>query len=261
MVFPDSPRVIYAKNPLEQVICQVRFPRILRIDTEVPAEFQDKIRQQFPLFAERNPVAVPPELPKEIAAIFAAEVGRQIGNKAYDFLSTDEQWTVSLTSEFIALTARRYERWEQFKDQLSVPVRALQEVYKPAFCSRIGLRYRDQVSRSRLGLQDTSWAELLSTPILGELGSDVQRSVEQTRHEVLIRLDDHDGRLRVQHGLLGGHDGDQPYIVDADFFTEKKMEIGHATNVLDVFNREAGRFFRWCITEPLHRAMQPRPVS
>ncbi|MBL8785507.1 MAG: TIGR04255 family protein, partial [Deltaproteobacteria bacterium] len=49
---PESPRVIYASNPLADVICQVRFPRILRIDNELPADFQDAIRGQFPHFAE-----------------------------------------------------------------------------------------------------------------------------------------------------------------------------------------------------------------
>jgi len=47
---PESPRVIYASNPLVDVICQVRFPRILRIDSELPVAFQEAIRDQFPLF-------------------------------------------------------------------------------------------------------------------------------------------------------------------------------------------------------------------
>ena len=35
--FPDTPRVVYNKNPLFEVLCQLRFPHILRIETEIPA--------------------------------------------------------------------------------------------------------------------------------------------------------------------------------------------------------------------------------
>lgn len=72
MPFPNSPRVIYRKNPLEQVICQIRFPSILRIDTEIPAAFQELVRSQFPLFEERQeggieiPVELSEQLPREI---------------------------------------------------------------------------------------------------------------------------------------------------------------------------------------------------
>ncbi len=54
MPFPEVQRVIYRKNPLEQVICQFRFPAILRIDTETPADFQERIRNDFPQFAEQT---------------------------------------------------------------------------------------------------------------------------------------------------------------------------------------------------------------
>lgn len=39
MSLPDVPRVLYAKAPLEQVICQLRFPTILKINLETPPEF------------------------------------------------------------------------------------------------------------------------------------------------------------------------------------------------------------------------------
>ena len=61
MPFPNVPRVTYRNNPLVQVICQLRFPPILKIDAEVPADFQESIRKDFPKFSERNEFRV--ELP------------------------------------------------------------------------------------------------------------------------------------------------------------------------------------------------------
>ena len=54
MPFPPAQRVLYNKSPLEQVICQLRFPPILRIDSDLPADFQDRIRNQFPNFGEAS---------------------------------------------------------------------------------------------------------------------------------------------------------------------------------------------------------------
>ncbi|MCH7755956.1 TIGR04255 family protein, partial [candidate division KSB1 bacterium] len=54
MPFPEVKRVIYKKNPLDRVICQLRFSPILKIDAEIPAEFQDMIRADFPNYSEKT---------------------------------------------------------------------------------------------------------------------------------------------------------------------------------------------------------------
>ena len=59
MPFPKKDRIIFTKNPLTDVICQLRFPSILKIDTEVPAKFQDKIRDVFPNFTESSAIITP----------------------------------------------------------------------------------------------------------------------------------------------------------------------------------------------------------
>ena len=42
-------RVRYTKNPLVEVVAQVRFPRILEIDDQLPSDFQRALRQDYPL--------------------------------------------------------------------------------------------------------------------------------------------------------------------------------------------------------------------
>ena len=66
MIFPDTPRETYRHNPLKEVICQLRFPPILKITTASPAEFQEKIRSNFPLYSPESPTE---SLPKEINEI------------------------------------------------------------------------------------------------------------------------------------------------------------------------------------------------
>ena len=60
MAFPEVERVIYERNPLDEVICQLRFPAILKID-EPPIAFQEQIRTRYPFrrrcaASVRNPI-------------------------------------------------------------------------------------------------------------------------------------------------------------------------------------------------------------
>ena len=41
MISPDNRRYAYGKAQLIEVICQLRFPTILSIDTREPADFQE----------------------------------------------------------------------------------------------------------------------------------------------------------------------------------------------------------------------------
>ena len=54
MPFPITDRVSYSHNPLNQVVCQLRFPSILKIEATLPVDFQESIRHEFPIFQERQ---------------------------------------------------------------------------------------------------------------------------------------------------------------------------------------------------------------
>jgi uncharacterized protein (TIGR04255 family) len=252
-------RVIYERNPLEEVICQLRFPQILRIGTEPPAEFQEHIRADFPIYSEEEPIGgLPTNLPAELRGLIksAFQVGTQFPTRR--FSSGDGTWTVSLASDFIALSTTAYVRWEDFRNRLRGPLEALAAVYAPAFFSRIGLRYRDLICRSRLGLQQAHWSELLQPHIAAEL-TDENVPVVEALHQVICALSG-DRRVRLVHGLRRVSE-EQCYTIDADFFTEERTEIPDATTVLTDFNREARRLFGWCISPRLHDAMVPRAIQ
>jgi uncharacterized protein (TIGR04255 family) len=72
MPFPDSPRAIYRMNPLDHVICQLRFPPILMIDSKPPNEFQDAIRKEYPLYYEGKEALT--EIPLEILSQLPQDV-------------------------------------------------------------------------------------------------------------------------------------------------------------------------------------------
>ena len=44
----EEARQIFKRRQLLEVICQLRFPDILKIESTDPAEFQDRIRGEYP---------------------------------------------------------------------------------------------------------------------------------------------------------------------------------------------------------------------
>ena len=56
MLFSDRPRTHYEKTLAHEVICQLRFPTILSINNVEPADFQERIREDFPQYARKQDV-------------------------------------------------------------------------------------------------------------------------------------------------------------------------------------------------------------
>src|SRR5262249_7426842 len=119
MPFPDSKRVFYGKNPLDEVICQVRFPPVLRIDTEPPAGFQERVRAAFPLYRSTAPaqISLPSGVPQQLLQIIAG-----VGSSTHEFLTADQVWKLSLARDFLALTTSRYHDWPNFRARLEGPL-------------------------------------------------------------------------------------------------------------------------------------------
>lgn len=257
---PDSPRIVYSRNPLVEVVCQLRFPPILRITSDLPADFQDRIRSEYPLLSEKFPeIDVPAEAPPALAKVLRGNLRRQL--IGYDFKSEDGNWTVGLTREFIALSTSKYVSWAEFQRQLEGPLNALIGVYNPSFFTRIGLRYQDLIQRSKLDLTpDTSWATLVRPSVAGVLATpELGESVSESQSQVLLRLPVFGGRIRMNYGLVSSVETDEEcFLIDSDFYTEERTRINDAANVLAYFNKQSGKLFRWCIEDRLHEIMDPR---
>ncbi|HRW07676.1 MAG TPA: TIGR04255 family protein [Caldilineaceae bacterium] len=259
MPFPKTPRTIYQENPLEEVICQLRFPPILKIETGNLVSFQDGVRFQFPFFETRLIENIlPPELREVLPDEFVNALSRQARERIHDFRSEDSQWQLSLAKDFVSLSTRQYQRWTEFRKYFVDAIELLSQEYQPAFYIRVGLRYRNVIRRSRLNLTDTSWKELLQPQIAAPLNDDHIGEDEVTGavHRLEFRLDDDGGRVRVIHGLTNLND-EVCYQIDTDLFTEERCKVDDAIGRLDYFNGRAGRIFRWCITDRLHGAMGP----
>lgn len=260
MPFPESRRVIYEKNPLIEVISQVRFPTVLTIEAALPAAFQEKIRFDYPVFDDAQGAGPAEIVPQEIARLLGSSFGIS-APKVYAFTSTDGVWKVNLNRDFIALSCSRYQKWEDFRTRLLQALENLETVYNPSYFTRIGLRYRNIIDREQLALKDVSWSELLQPHLAGELASGMADVVVQNQHQILLELPNSRGKVRVVHGLVLQNESPEAlYLIDSDFFIEGKVEKTDAAERLDAFNKCSGGLFRSFIKDKLDGAMGPQPV-
>lgn len=236
-------RCVYRNNPLADVLCQLRFPQILSIETEVPAAFQEAIRDKFPLFSQRK--EGPP--------------GRQVTN--YQFVSTDGVWRVNLTSGFISLACSRYTKWEDFAGMLDQPLAAFIRIYHPAFFERVGLRYLNFISRKKLGLEGVPYRELISPCYLGILAEEDVLETATIRSSVDVDTALRGGcRLKLHAGPGNIKIGNRPdpevkFVLDMDLYMPGKTEVNYSAGALQTLHSQSYSVFRGAITDTLHDAM------
>ena len=261
MPFPASDRVVYERNPLEQVICQLRFPSILKIASREPVEFQDLVRERYP-FYEHTSSTLP--FPNDLSEMLS-QAGMDFGGGGkHEFRSENEEQAIALTKDFVAFTDTDYERWEQFIDEVRTTKDAFETVYGPAFYSRVGLRFRDVIDRDALDLGQVPWANLLRDVLLGFLhDEDIRGRITETHTKLAIGLDDpHESLMAIRHGLAKRPDTDSDvYFIDVDCFISGKVDTNDVTPALESFHRVSGNFFRWVIRPVLRDALRPRPLD
>ena len=259
-MFSQEPRCQYRKNQLGEVICQLRFPEILSIETEPPASFQEAIRQEFPIYSCRRDSI----LANPVNAGMRPQQSTLVRN--HQFMSEDGIWRVNLTSTFISLACTRYSTWEEFAQRLDKPLAAFIQVYRPAFFERAGLRYLNFISKHALGLDSTPWRELIESRYLGILAEETVAEQSAFRSTVdaeiaLVggcRLKLHAGPGRIKRN--GVQEDEIRFIFDQDLFHAGKLPVHMSAVVLESLHRQAYSVFRGAITDTLHTYMEPEEI-
>jgi uncharacterized protein (TIGR04255 family) len=171
--------VTYTNTPLVDVTCQLTFPQNLKISAGPPVGFQEKVKDMFPMF------------------------GLTQDRTAYNFMSSDQRWQLVLGKGALTLVARQYDDWKNFSKYLQGAISALEQEYPPQFFLRVGLRFRNIVRKSALGVTDKEWNQLLQAKWTGDLAwAGTAGEMKATHSEVLMGLNDGKDLVCVRHGLI-----------------------------------------------------------
>ena len=261
MLFSNEDRCLYARPAAHEVICQLRFPTILSIESREPADFQEEIRARFPLYTQRKesgPAAI-------IQRGGAPELQTPQPVTNYHFVTEDHLWKLNLTKNFISLSTLRYTGWEDFAAVLDQTLAAFIRIYQPAFFERIGLRYRNIISRSALELEDCEWRELICSSYLGALADEDMNSamIKRMATDLELALSEN-CRARIHaepvHMKIPGTnqaEAEEKFMLDMDLSMLGNISAQLAAGALETLHSHSTRIFRGAITDTLHEAMKP----
>lgn len=261
-MFSTEARCIYRNNQLAEVICQLRFPEILTIETEIPAKFQEAIRNEFPRYSVRKEAPAP----KLTGTPGNFRMENQAQKNNYQFVSADGAWRVNLTSTFISLACCRYTGWEDFAAKLDKPLAAFIQLYRPTFFERIGLRYLNFISRKALNLEGLPFRELLQSQYLGLLADDEINEVTTTRNSMDAELAIRGGcraKIHAGPGMVsknGQSDKEIKFVFDLDLYMPGNVAVNLSAGALQTLHGQAFPIFRGAITDILHDALEPEQV-
>lgn len=255
---PSLPRVVFERPPLVLALCQVRFATVYRVgDPAVVGQFQDALREQYPV------ASAPMQTMQIQVGVGDSQAGLQqaMPRTAHQFSDLQENWTVVLTSESISLETRAYADFQDFLSRMQTLLVALERTMRPAFGTRLGLRY---VNEMRPGHDD--WSTVVRPELLGPLmvpgiGSRTTQSIQQ------LGLQFPEGhQVQMGHGFLqigamvqprpGSDSPSGPfYFLDFDAYQEfprhdpLPMETDAISQRVESYHDTISDLFRWSITE------------
>lgn len=258
-MYSDKPRCRYGANQLAEVICQFYFPEIPSIAAESPAAFMEAIREQYPRFQRRMEIPAP----KIVGKPGQFQLENSPGSINCQFVSADDVWRINLTSRFISLTCSRYSCWEEFAAHFDKPLAAFIQLYRPEYFQRIGLRYRNVISRKALGLDDKKLTELISPCYLGPLAEPEAKEETASRCFLDLEMAGRAGcRLQIHAGPVrakpGAADRETKFIFDQDLYIAGNIAPNLSAAAMNTLHHQAWSVFRGAITDALHQAMKPK---
>ena len=240
MISSDNRRYAYGKSQLIEVICQLRFPTILSIDTREPADFQETVRAAFPRYQCQV---------EKLPGVNGAPA-RTVNN--HTFISEDGGYKLSLTKDFIALSTMRYTHWEDFAARLDEPLGQFIKIYRPNCFDRVGLRFVNAISREQLGLTGRRWNDLLQPPYLGILDEDGVDEASVAKCSV-----DVERNIRSGNQVQQVQEKEVRFIFDQDVYSTGKVKVAAVAETLNALHAHSDSVFSDAITTVLHDAMEP----
>ena len=252
MLFPEVEKVIYKINCKESVTCQLRFPSVMKIENEGAVSFKELVNKNYPEFSK----SIAPTSDETEQSSTCS------GNKIFVFCSKDGKWKINLKNNNLSLSTTNYHDWEDFKNRLQIPLKALIDSCKIDHFNQIGLRTVYIFMPSKLGLKDVVWKNLVSPGILGVLAlEDMAGNIENLENISFIRLANRNTILKIGTKTVRMTEkGEIGLTIDEDLSETADRGLDQIEGSLNHLNAGSTRMFRWGIKDRLHKAMKPETV-
>jgi uncharacterized protein (TIGR04255 family) len=245
---PEMERFQSTRNFLDTVVCEFRFPALLQLESEVPVEFADSLRERFPLYQPQQTTTITPAGPTAPTA-------------NYKFTKRKERTQVGLTSSSLSLATNEYQDFEKFLGEIEFLIERVLPLLKTSFFTRLGLRYVNKIQTSNTydGLAGTVNGQLSGLITAGVLGA-----VGKYRTSIEGRIDEESG-YHFQYGLDSIPDGsslprDSTAVLDFDYYVND-VDADNYKDTLSQFHKIHFPFFWWTLGEKSRAFLQNNKVS
>ena len=166
-----------------------------------------------------------------------------------------------MTSSYIAFSTLNYSQWENFIGEIDRLIPIFEEIYAPRFYTRIGVRYKDVITRSKLGLDDRKWNELLQPHILGIMTRDVEDGINSFVMESEYHNDKSNTNTKTHFELVRVNDERvTSFLIDCDYFYGENCSVQERKTISELLHEQSNSFIRNAITDELHNAMEPEDI-
>lgn len=236
--FPHADRRTLKAPPIELIIAQVRFPTLAELfANEGFIAFATAVRDQYPNASPESHFAV------EITPERVRERNR---TPVWRFEELSGKWTLTLTPDFLALEARQYQSFPEFRTKFQEAWRKLTDIYKIKHRTRLGLRYVDRFSTEKQTNLPADWMGLVEPTIFSMRTRDV--SLPQSggiEHRFLVP-NNLALTLRAKF-RTGGFDGilADEFVLDLDAFDPTTTEPDQMETRLDDLKELTHNAFWW----------------
>lgn len=233
-----SKHKVFARNPLDTVIAQLKFQPILRIGSGkgVP-DFQDLIRKSFSGYAEgeiRN-VHVGPD----------TQVSTKV-EKVYHFLRESDSCKVQLSSDNVLLEAKDHRSRDELLEDFGVVMGALEQIYSPIDSTRFGVRYINIIRKSEIEKsldRSVSWDGLINAEYL-KMPAKIT-DLDRTFFANQITSPLSSGEITLRYGITKPSTKDQEpsFTFDIDRYIESTVNLGEIGDILTNFTDDIFSLF------------------
>ena len=223
---PQLESVEYDHNLIDIAVCELRFPTLLKLESDPPVKLQTNLRKKYPHYEVGNKVdLINKNAPQ---------------TRYYQFVSKSQSWKISLTSSSISLETVAYKNFADFNQRLTELLNEIRTFIDSDFFTRIGLRYVNSVPVNNGNLGDWVNPELVSIVEGGSLGKLNKFGSE-------IRGNTNSGNYTFRHGIKSiGEISIKEYLLDFDYYREN-VEYNEVNSLIDQFNKINFSFFHWCL--------------
>lgn len=242
-----SDKTVYKTNFIKNVIFKIDFNIILKLQKELPDDFQEQIRNNYPKIKIGKQVHTNFNLPENSI--------EEITVPMWIFSNEDNSIKISLSFNSLIIEVDDYANFPEYACIIKSICDPFISIYKPSM-TRFGLRYINEIILETGNTFD--WKNIINSSLTSGIDNFVNDKTEISRamNQIILNRDDY--KINFNYGMFNrdypNKISKKEFLLDYDFYTND-ADSQNIYTYLDKFNEEARTLFEKSIENKLRNIM------